>query len=98
MKKLSINDVEHVCLLAKLTLTKEEKRKFQKQLAEVLGYVGILNKAVTKKTEPTNQVTGLKNIVREDRIGESLAQKATLSGTKQVCKGMFKVGAIFEEQ
>lgn len=89
-------EVIHVAKLARLTLTPREIKKFQKQLSEVLNYIKILKKVKTRKVKPTSQVTGLENVFREDKVGSSLSQEETLSGTKNKKDGMFKIKAIFE--
>lgn len=94
--KLTKEEVIHVAKLARLTLTPREIKKFQKQLSQVLNYIKILKKVKTRRVKPTSQVTGLENVFREDKIGSSLSQEETLSGTKNKKDGMFKIKAIFE--
>lgn len=89
-------EVIHVAKLARLTLTPREIKKFQKQLSQILNYIKILKKVKTGKVKPTSQVTGLENVFREDKVGSSLSQEETLSGTKNKKDGMFKIKAIFE--
>lgn len=96
ISSLTEEEVRHVAKLAKLSLIPQEVKKFQKQLSEVLEYVAVLNKLDTSKVEPTSQVTGLENILREDKKGSSLSQKEVLSGAKDTHKRMFKIKAIFE--
>lgn len=88
--------VEHVALLASLSLSQKEIKKFQKQLTDILAYIGQLEELKTQAVEPTSQVTGLKNVFREDESRPSLSQDEVLSGTKKVHNGMFKTKAIFE--
>lgn len=59
-------EVEHIAKLARLELTEKEKKKFQKQLGEILDFVKKLQKLKTKGIEPIAQITGLENIFRED--------------------------------
>lgn len=93
---LTKDQVKHIAKLANLKLTGAEINKFRKQLSKVLDYVEQLNKLNTKKVEPTSQVTGLENVLREDEPRPSLSQKEVLSGAKKTEKGMFKIKAIFE--
>jgi len=89
-------DITHVAKLANLQLNSQEKEKFEKQLSETLTYVGKLNSIDTKGVEPTSQVTGLENVIREDQIKPSLTQEKALSNTFSEHNGMFKVKAILE--
>lgn len=92
---LSEKQVKHVAKLANLKLTEKEIKKFQKQLSDILKYVGQLEKVDTKGVEPTSQVTGLENVFREDEPGLSLSQKEALSGAKKKSKGFFETKAVF---
>lgn len=65
---LSKEEVEHIALLARLGLTNEEVEKYGEQLSSILDYVEQLKKVDTEGIEPTAQVTGLENVMREDRI------------------------------
>ena len=90
-------DVKHVAQLANLTLSDAELKKFEKQLDETLAYISNLNEIDTKNVEPTNQVTGLENVTREDVAKPSLSQEEALSSTKSKHNGMFEVDAILSE-
>lgn len=94
--QLTKEQVLHIAKLANLHLTPEEVEKLRNQLSQTLDYVEILNKVNTNKVELTSQVTGLKNVLREDKVTPSLSQEEALSGTKNTEKGYFKVKAIFE--
>ncbi len=90
-------DVAHVAELANLPLEPEEKNKFEKQLSETISYVEKLNSIETKCISPTSQVTGLKNVTREDKVKPSLTQEEALSNSESTHNGFFKVKAIFTE-
>lgn len=66
--KLTIEDIDHIATLARLTLTEEEKSRYAEQLSAVLGYVDMLNEVHTDDVPETCQVTGLENITREDTV------------------------------
>lgn len=65
---LSKEEVEHIALLARLGLTEEEVKKYGEQLSSILDYVEQLKEVNTEGIEPTAQVTGLENVMREDKI------------------------------
>lgn len=89
-------NVSHVAKLANLSLTKEEKEKFEKQLSETLDYVNQLKEIDTKGVEPTSQVTGLENVARNDEAIPSFSQEETLSNAKNKHNGFFKTKAILD--
>lgn len=68
MSKISKQQVEKVAKLARVKLNSSEIEKFTSQLDKVFEYMDILNEVDTKDVEPTAQVTGLKNVMREDEV------------------------------
>lgn len=92
--KLTNDQVKHVAKLANLSLTEEEVQKFADQLSETVTYVEQLEQVDTANIEPTNQVTGLVNVTREDETKPSLSQAEALKNTKSKVDGFFKVPAV----
>lgn len=90
-------DIKHIAKLASLPLLPTEINKLEKQLEETLDYVKELSEIDTNNVEPTSQVTGLENVLREDVAKPSLTQAEALSNTKSKHNGFFKVRAIFSE-
>jgi aspartyl-tRNA(Asn)/glutamyl-tRNA(Gln) amidotransferase subunit C len=64
--KLSKDEVKHIALLARLGLSEEEIEKYSNQLSSILDYVEQLKEVDTQGVEPTAQVTGLENVMRQD--------------------------------
>lgn len=95
-QSLTEDQVRHIAHLAKLTLSEEEVEKYKDQLSSVLGYIDSLNEVDTKTVKPTDHVTNLENIFREDEVIPSLPQKAVLANAPRTYKGFFQVDAIFE--
>lgn len=95
MIKLTKSEVEHVARLARLGLSDEELKKFRRQLSAILEYVEQLNELDTRDVEPISQVTGLKNVFREDVTRPSLTQEEALSNAPDQHNGFFKVRPIF---
>lgn len=89
--------VSHTAKLANLPLKPQEKEKFEKQLSKILSYVEKLKEIDTKNVEITSQVTGLENVVREDKTSPCLSQEEALANTKSKHNGFFKVKAILNE-
>jgi len=71
---INIKDVEHIAKLSRLSLSASEKKKFAPELSSILDYVEQLNEINTNKVQPTAQVTGLTNVMREDLSAEALAK------------------------
>jgi aspartyl-tRNA(Asn)/glutamyl-tRNA(Gln) amidotransferase subunit C len=68
MTELTREDVLKLARLARLHLTDEEVEAFRVELSEVLQYVAMLNDVDVTGLEPTTQVTGLKNVMRADKV------------------------------
>lgn len=99
MSKLTKKEVKHVADLSNLTLSDAEIEKFTPQLEKIIEFVASLSEVDTDNVEPTSQTTGLKNVVREDRVKseESLTQEEALSNTESH-NGYFKVKAILKNR
>lgn len=70
MADLSRDDVLKLARLARLTITDEEVEKYRTELSEILKYVEKLQTADVAGLQPTSQVTGLTNVMREDEIAD----------------------------
>ena len=68
--KLDIPQIEQIATLARLDLSKKEKKMYAEQLSVVLDYVEMLNEVNTDGVPETCQVTGLEDVVREDVVEE----------------------------
>lgn len=65
--KLSNDEIKHIAKLARLDLTEAELEKYGGQLSNVLSYIEQLKEVDIKGVEPTAQLSGLANILREDK-------------------------------
>jgi len=68
--KLSKDEVKKIADLARLELTDVELKKYGEQLSSVLSYIDQLKEVNTDEVEPTAQVAGLVNKMREDAVEE----------------------------
>jgi aspartyl-tRNA(Asn)/glutamyl-tRNA(Gln) amidotransferase subunit C len=68
MAKLSRDDVLKLAALARISLSDDEVDAFADELSAILGYVEQLGGVDVTGLEPTNQVTGLTNVMRPDEV------------------------------
>jgi aspartyl-tRNA(Asn)/glutamyl-tRNA(Gln) amidotransferase subunit C len=68
MAKLTREDVLKLARLARLHLTDKEIDKFATEIGAILQYVEQLQGVALDDLPPTNQVTGLTNVMRSDEI------------------------------
>jgi len=92
--KITVEEVEHVARLARLTFTEQEKKLYAQQLNTILVYIDKLNELDTKNIEPTSHAIRLKNVFREDRTKKSISQDRSLSNAPQKDKGSFVVPKV----
>ncbi|MBI2007621.1 Asp-tRNA(Asn)/Glu-tRNA(Gln) amidotransferase subunit GatC [Candidatus Saccharibacteria bacterium] len=97
MSKLTRDQVLKLAHLSRLKLSDEEIERFSQELSEILTYVEMLDKANTQGLEPTYQVTGLKNVMRDDEVIDYQAKPQNLlAGAPAIEKNQFKVKRVIE--
>ena len=95
MSKLSRDDVLKLAALSKLRLSDEEVERLRGELSEILDYVEMLDDVDVSGLEPTYQVTGLKNVSRDDEIKDyGYPVEALLKNAPAVQDGQFKVKRV----
>jgi aspartyl-tRNA(Asn)/glutamyl-tRNA(Gln) amidotransferase subunit C len=88
-------DVTYVADLARLRLSPEEIATFQKQLVDVLGYVGQLSEVDVSKVSLLGE-PDLRNRLRADEITPSLTVEAALANAPRQDNNLFVVPRIIE--
>lgn len=68
MTKLTREDVLKLARLSRLSLTDKEVDEYLQELQNVLQYVEQLKDVDVAGLQPTSQVTGLTNVMREDTV------------------------------
>jgi aspartyl-tRNA(Asn)/glutamyl-tRNA(Gln) amidotransferase subunit C len=68
MSKLSRDDVLKLARLSRISLSDDEVDAFAEEISAILGYVEQLSSVDVSGLEPTNQVTGLTNVMRKDDV------------------------------
>ena len=95
--KISLDQLRHIAHLARLEIKPEKENYLTEQLSETASYIDILSKLDTKNVDPTFQTNHLKNITRDDVIGESLSQEDALSQAPDTYNGYFKTQATIKK-
>ncbi len=98
-KNLTREDILHIAKLGNLTLNEKEIELFKKQLSSVIDYINKLQEVNTDKVEPSSQITGLTDVLREDKVDDkrTLTPDQALANTKSKEGSLFKVKAILTE-
>lgn len=94
---LTLAEVEHVARLARMRLEPEELEQMRSQLSDILDYIKTLQEVNVEGVLPTDQITGLKTLMRPDEVTSLLEQEQVLANAPDQQDGMFRVRAILEE-
>lgn len=96
MAKIEIEDVEHGGELARIKIDKEQIASFASELEKILNYIENLEHAPTENVEVIQQITGLSNIFREDKIVPGLLVEKVLQNTSEKQGNFIKTKPVFE--
>ena len=94
--KITLEQVRHIALLARLELTGDEEQRMLGNLEEMLEYVDKLNQLDTGNVEPTAQVGDIGAAMRDDAVTNPAAPDAILTNAPAAREQMFKVPKIIE--
>lgn len=91
---ISVADVEHVAMLARLNIPESELEEYTSQLGGILKYIQKLEELDTDNVEPTAHVLPVRNVFREDKVHESIEREKAVKGAPEVRQGQFVVPKI----
>ena len=94
--KITLEQVRHIALLARLELTGNEEQRMLGDLEEMLEYVDKLNQLDTSSVEPTAQVGDIGAAMRDDVVTNAAAPDAILANAPAAREQMFRVPKIIE--
>lgn len=95
--EITESDILKLAKLARLDLTQDEVSQYQKDMSSILGYVEILNKQDFNQDIEVANISGNKNIFREDKITSSLSREKSLQNAPASEDGFIKVKNIMEK-
>jgi aspartyl-tRNA(Asn)/glutamyl-tRNA(Gln) amidotransferase subunit C len=93
---LTVEQVEHVAMLARLGLSAEELERFREQLSTILAHIDQLGELDLAAVAPTAQVIPLAPVLREDVVAPSLTVEQVLANAPRREDGFIKVKAVLE--
>ncbi|MCQ2503390.1 MAG: Asp-tRNA(Asn)/Glu-tRNA(Gln) amidotransferase subunit GatC [Saccharofermentans sp.] len=88
--------VQYLESLGRLELSPEDEERTQKDLSDILGYIDQLSELDTEGVEPLSHVTGVSNIMREDKIANDDMRDAVLSNAPETKDGTILVPKTFD--
>ena len=96
MPHLTLKQVEHVALLARLELTPDEKQRLQSDLNSILDHFQRLQELDTSAIEPMTHAIPMTNVFREDVARPSLPVGEVLAAAPEAREECFVVPRIVE--
>jgi aspartyl-tRNA(Asn)/glutamyl-tRNA(Gln) amidotransferase subunit C len=94
--KITREEIEHISLLARLSLSDEEKETFGLQLGSILDYMEKLNELDTGNVSPTSHVLSLQDVMRDDEPRPSIPKDDALSNAPSHTEKFYRVPKIIE--
>ncbi|MGK2896787.1 MAG: Asp-tRNA(Asn)/Glu-tRNA(Gln) amidotransferase subunit GatC [Candidatus Saccharimonadales bacterium] len=79
MTQISRDDVQKLARLSSLALADDEVDGLATDIQNILGYIEQLSELDTTGVEPTYQVTGLENVMRDDEIHHDVSREQLLA-------------------
>jgi aspartyl-tRNA(Asn)/glutamyl-tRNA(Gln) amidotransferase subunit C len=95
---LSADEVRHVAMLARLSLTDDEIERLAPQLSQILAYAEQVSEVAAADVEPMTHPFPLRNVMREDHLRPSLPRDLLLSQAPEVEDDRFAVPRIVAEE
>jgi aspartyl-tRNA(Asn)/glutamyl-tRNA(Gln) amidotransferase subunit C len=95
---ISIQDVEHVAALARLSFSEEEKKRLALELNEILAYMEQLNSLDTEDVETLSHVIDPGNVFREDVLRPGLDRETALKNAPAKTEKFFKVPKVIGDR
>lgn len=94
--KITPEQVDYVALLGRLSLTAEERAKYQEQLDDILKYMDVLAEVHTDGVEPMAGPVELYTPLREDIVLPSLPLEEALANAPARTGSSFRVPKVIE--
>lgn len=91
---VSKDDVRHLATLSQINVSDEQAEALTTQLDNIVEYINMLDELDTDGVEPTFQVTGLRNVMRDDVIEEQLPRETLLALAPDQEAGQVKVPKV----
>lgn len=88
--------MEYVAILAKLSLTEDEKEEAKRDMGRMLDYINMLNELNTEGVEPVTHIFPLTNVFREDTVFADKDMAKLLKNAPELKNGAFKVPKTVE--
>lgn len=83
--------MENIEILAKLSLSPEERETMKAEMQKMVDYVGKLDELDTENLEAASHIFPLQNVFREDQVTNQDAREAMLANAPVKKEGQYQV-------
>ena len=97
MSAITREQVAHLAKLAHIEMTEEELRSVAGELDFIVDSVASVSEAAGPDVPATSHPIPLRNVFREDVVGQTLTAEEALRNAPDAAEGKFKVPAILDE-
>ncbi|HUC87175.1 MAG TPA: Asp-tRNA(Asn)/Glu-tRNA(Gln) amidotransferase subunit GatC [Candidatus Saccharimonadales bacterium] len=94
MSKITPDEVRRIAALANIGLEEAEIERMAAELDKIVGFVEQLQDVDTSDVPPTDQVTGLVDVVRPDEVRSDYTRDELLANAPDQQDGFFKVKRV----
>jgi aspartyl-tRNA(Asn)/glutamyl-tRNA(Gln) amidotransferase subunit C len=94
MSKISTAEVERIAKLARIGLSPDEVIQMTAEIGQILEFVEQLQKVDVSEVAPTDQVTGLVDVWREDEVRPSMPREQLLANAPEQKDGYIVVKRV----
>ncbi len=94
MSKLGTTEIERIAKLAHIELSAEETAAMAVELGQIVEFVEQLQAVDVDGVEPTDQVTGLVDVWREDEVRPSMPREELLANAPEQKNGYIVVKRV----
>ena len=94
MSKIGVTEVQRVAKLARIGLSAEEAARMSVELGQIVGFMEQLAAVDVAGVSPTDQVTGLVDVWREDVARPSLSRETMLENAPEQKDGYVVVKRV----
>lgn len=94
MSKVDITEVERIAKLARIGLSAKESAQMAIELSQIVGFVAQLSAVDVDGVAPTDQVTGLLDVWRDDVVTPSMPRDQLLANVPEQKNGYIVVKRV----
>jgi aspartyl-tRNA(Asn)/glutamyl-tRNA(Gln) amidotransferase subunit C len=94
MSKIGTDEVTRIAKLARIGLSAEETAQMSAEIGQIVEFVEQLQAVDVADTPPTDQVTGLEDVWREDVVAPSMPREQLLANAPHQKDGYIVVKRV----